>query len=142
MPDDAQRRAERGGYSGKVGFADAYPILLMAESSVANLNTRLDVPVPMNRFRPNFVVTGSMPYEEDEWKEIVIGGFRFHCVKPCARCAITTVDQQTGKKGKEPLQTLSRYRNVDGNVLFGMNVIHEARGIIRVGSPVSIVEKR
>ena len=112
------------------------------EGSLADLNSRLVEPVPMNRFRPNFVVSGSDPFEEDTWKRIRIGSTEFHVVKPCARCVLTTVDQVTGiKNGKEPLKTLSSYRTHDGGVLFGQNLIAEtAGGEIRVGDEVEVIE--
>lgn len=121
-----------------VSFADGYPFMLIGEGSLADLNSRLDVPVPMNRFRPNLVVAGSSAFEEDSWKRIQIGSTEFHVVKPCARCVITTVDQATGEKnGKEPLKTLSAYRNSNGNVLFGQNLIAETvGGTVRVGDEV------
>ena len=126
-----------------VSFADGYPFLLIGEGSLADLNTRLESPVPMNRFRPNLVVAGSAAFEEDTWKRIRIGATEFHVVKPCARCVITTVDQEKGEKGKEPLKTLSEYRNQNGNVLFGQNLIAEtAGGTVRVGDDVKILERR
>jgi uncharacterized protein YcbX len=126
-----------------VSFADGYPFLLIGEGSLADLNSRLDEPVPMNRFRPNFVVAGSDPFEEDTWKRIRIGSTEFHVVKPCARCVLTTVDQVTGvKNGKEPLRTLASYRNQNGNVLFGQNLIAETTGgTISMGDAVEVLEK-
>jgi uncharacterized protein YcbX len=141
MPDNATRVAQRNGLTSRIGFVDAYPMLLMSESSVADLNSRLSEPVPMNRFRPNLVITGALPYAEDGWDETIIDGINFRCVKPCARCVTTTVKQETGEKGTEPLRTLAAYRSVGGNVLFGMNVMHAGIGSIHVGSTVSIVEK-
>jgi uncharacterized protein YcbX len=125
-----------------VSFADGYPFLLIGEGSLADLNSRLDEPVPMNRFRPNFVVAGSEPFEEDTWKRIRIGSTEFHVVKPCARCVLTTVDQIAGEKsGKEPLATLSSYRNHDGKVLFGQNLIAERAGAtISVGDAIEVLE--
>ncbi|HKP68216.1 MAG TPA: MOSC domain-containing protein [Pyrinomonadaceae bacterium] len=125
-----------------VSFADGYPFLLIGQSSLDDLNTRLEDQVPMNRFRPNFVVEGSSPFEEDEWKRIRIGSTEFHLVKPCARCVMTTVDQDAGvKTGKEPLKTLSEYRNFDGKVLFGQNLIAESvGGVVRVGDEVTVLE--
>lgn len=126
-----------------VSFADGYPFLLIGEGSLADLNSRLESPVPMNRFRPNFVVAGSGPFEEDTWKRVRIGATEFHVVKPCARCVITTVDQAAGEKnGKEPLKTLSEYRNRNGNVLFGQNLIAEtAGGRVYVGDEVEVIER-
>jgi uncharacterized protein len=124
-----------------VSFADGYPFLLIGEGSLAELNSRLAEPVPMTRFRPNFVVKGSGPFEEDTWKRIRIGEVEFHLVKPCARCVMTTVDQTSGEKtGKEPLATLSGYRNRDGKVLFGQNLIAETvGGTVRVGDEVEVL---
>jgi uncharacterized protein YcbX len=138
-PDYAVRRFED-----TVSFADGYPFLLLGEGSLADLNSRLEVPVPMNRFRPNFVVSGSEPFEEDTWKRIRIGSTEFHIVKPCARCVLTTVDQTTGvKNGKEPLKTLSEYRNRNGNVLFGQNLIADkSGGTVRVGDEVEVIERK
>src|SRR3954464_5005869 len=120
----------------RVSFADAYPILLISEESLADLNRRLRVPLPMNRFRPNLVVAGCEPYEEDTWRSIRIGELAMQVVKPCDRCVITTTDQVTGERGKEPLRTLATYRNVDGKVLFGQNVVHQGSGRLRLGNAV------
>ena len=106
-----------------VSLADGYPILVIGEASLADLNSRLEQPVPMNRFRPNFVFSGGEPFEEDGWKNFLVGKNRFVGVKPCARCVLTTVDQSTGEKGREPLLTLSRYRRNGDKILFGQNAI-------------------
>jgi uncharacterized protein len=120
----------------RVSFADGYPILLISEASLDDLNRRLSVPLPMNRFRPNLVVAGSEPYEEDGWREIRIGDVPLQVVKPCERCVIPTTDQDTAERGKEPLRTLATYRKVNGTVLFGQNVVHQGRGQLRVGEAV------
>ncbi len=126
-----------------VSFADGYPFMLIGEASLEDLNSRLETRVRMNRFRPNFVVAGSGPFAEDDWKRIRIGSTEFHVVKPCERCVITTVDQEKGEKGKEPLKTLSEYRNQNGKVLFGQNLIADiAGGTIRVGDEVELIEKK
>jgi hypothetical protein len=93
----------------------------------------------MNRFRPNIVISGCNTFDEDKWKEIRVGDTIFYVMKPCARCVTTTVDQTTGVQGKEPLATLSKYRKVDGQVLFGQNVIPEKRGMLRVGDIVEVI---
>lgn len=127
-----------------VSFADGYPLLLIGEGSLAELNTRLAVPVPMNRFRPNLVVSGSEAFAEDGWKKIRVGETIFHLVKPCARCVLTTVDQATGiKDGKEPLKTLASFRTFDNKVLFGQNLIAEnPGGTVKVGDEVEVLERR
>lgn len=127
--------------SDEVGFADGYPLLLISEESLADLNRRLPEPVPMNRFRPNLVVRGVEPYAEDRWRRIRVGEVVFDVVKPCARCAIPTTDQDTAERGKEPLATLATYRRAaTGAVMFGQNLVHAGPGTIRVGQPVEILE--
>ncbi|MGC4022041.1 MAG: MOSC domain-containing protein [Cyclobacteriaceae bacterium] len=106
-----------------VSLADAYPFLIIGEQSLADLNSRLEKPVPMNRFRPNFVFSGGESFDEDKWKKISIGATIFAVAKPCARCVLTTVDQDTAEKGHEPLATLSKFRKVENKVLFGQNLI-------------------
>jgi uncharacterized protein YcbX len=106
-----------------VSLADAYPLLLIGEQSLADLNSRLDERVPMNRFRPNLVFSGGQPYDEDKWKNFSVGKNKFRAVKPCARCVLTTVNQDTAEKGVEPLATLSKYRKEGHKVLFGQNLI-------------------
>jgi hypothetical protein len=126
----------------EVSFADGFPYLLIGASSLADLNTRLATPVPMNRFRPNIVMSGADAFAEDEWRRIRIGETTFHVVKPCARCVLTTVDQVSGEKtGAEPLRTLATYRTVNGKVMFGQNLIAENVGDeIRVGDRVTVLE--
>jgi uncharacterized protein YcbX len=124
----------------QVGFADGYPFLLISEESLADLNGRLAAPLPMNRFRPNIVVRGGTPYAEDRWRRIRVGAVELHLVKACARCAITTTDQQTAMVSREPLATLATYRRGERGVLFGQNAIHTSQGAIRVGDPVEVVD--
>jgi hypothetical protein len=90
----------------------------------------------MIRFRTNFVFSGGKPFDEDNWKTIKIGDMVFHSTKSCPRCVITTIDQNTGTKGKEPLTTLSEFRKTNGKVLFGMNLIAEGNGKIKVGDAI------
>lgn len=122
----------------QVSFADGFPFLLISEASLQNLNKRLDTPVPMNRFRPNLVVTGCEAFEEDCWHLIRIGSIPFHVVKPCARCSIVTVDQVQGIREKEPLRTLALYRKRNGKVLFGQNLIPGGLGLLHVGDSLEI----
>jgi uncharacterized protein YcbX len=140
--DDAVRLVDRAFATqptDEVSFADGYPLLLVSEESLADLNARLDAPLPMNRFRPNVVVRGAgAPYAEDTWRRISIGGVAFSLVKACARCAITTTNQVTAERGLEPLATLATYRRVARGVLFGQNLIHHSRGTLRVGDPVHV----
>jgi hypothetical protein len=136
-PPDHSRRSDDGRTG--VGFADGYPLLLIGEASLADLNMRLPEPLPMNRFRPNVVVSGSGPFAEDSWGHIRLGDVPAQIVKPCTRCAITRVDQATGIRGDgEPLRTLGTFRKVKGGVIFGQNVVHRAPGTLRVGDEVSL----
>ncbi|MBV9324741.1 MAG: MOSC domain-containing protein [Chloroflexi bacterium] len=127
----------------QVGFADGYPLLLLSEESLADLNRRLTEPLPMNRFRPNVVVRGSgEPYAEDCWSRIRIGEVECSVVKACARCVTTTTDQLTAERKAEPLVTLATYRRVPRGVLFGQNLIHHAPGVLRVGNTVHVLARR
>jgi uncharacterized protein len=123
-----------------VSLADAFPYLLLGESSLADLNTRLADPLPMNRFRPNIVFAPGDAYEEDDWTDFSVNEVQFRTMKPCARCAITTVNQDTAEKGVEPLRTLAQYRSRNNKVLFGMNVLALTTGVIHVGD--HIIRKR
>ena len=122
----------------QVSLADAYPFLLIGQSALDDLNQRLAHPVPMNRFRPNFVFTGGTPYFEDQWKNFSIGKLRFMAVKKSARCILTTVNQETGEKGSEPLHTLSTYRKVDNKIFFGQNLLALDAGDVAVGDPIIV----
>lgn len=119
-----------------VSLADAYPFMVIGESSLADLNQKLATPVPMNRFRPNFVFRGGPPFAEDDWKRLTIGNVSFAAVKKCDRCVMTTVDQETTEKGPEPLQTLASYRKVDNKVYFGQNMIALNEGTVTVGDAI------
>lgn len=139
MPDSAHRQvpAEFRRAQGLVSFADAFPLLLLSEASLQDLNARLAVPVPMDRFRPNIVVSGTAPYAEDGWQTITLGETVFHVVKPCVRCGLTTIDQATGTQGgAEPLRTLAEFRRRDDKVVFGQYLIPAAPGIVSVGMRV------
>jgi uncharacterized protein YcbX len=137
-PDDDPRPVDSlyASSGDQVGFADGFAFLLISEASLEDLNTRLEAPLPMNRFRPNFVVRDCAPYAEDEWGRVRIGDVPFRVAEACPRCAITTTDQKTGTRGKEPLRTLATYRKFDGEVFFGRNLIHDALGTVRVGDSV------
>jgi uncharacterized protein len=142
FPEDAVREVskESTARDARVGFADGYPALLLSEASLEDLNSRMKQRLPMNRFRPNIVVRDCEPFAEDRWKRIRIADLVLDVVKPCARCAITTVDQLTGQSGKEPLATLAEFRQQDGKVLFGQNCVHHGPGSIRAGDEVEVLE--
>lgn len=120
----------------QVSLADAYPLLIIGQSSLDDLNKRLKDPLPMNRFRPNIVFTGGDAFEEDGWKNFRIGKTRFAGIKPCARCVLTTVDQHTGEKGKEPLVTLATYRKRGNNIYFGQNLLPLDGHEIKMGDEI------
>ena len=120
----------------RAGFSDGFPLLLIGQGSLDELNRRLPAPVPMNRFRPNLVVSGIEPFAEDVWRGFQVGSVAMSVVKGCDRCTFTTIDQDTGQKGAEPLRTLATFRKWDGKVWFGQNVVHRSAGEIRVGEAV------
>ncbi|WP_221394225.1 MOSC domain-containing protein [Dyadobacter sp. NIV53] len=135
MPESAERKADPRYAKNEenVSFADGFPFLIISQASLDQLNSRLAEPIEMKRFRPNFVVTGTTPHEEDGWKSVQIGNIQFDIVKPCARCVLTTVDPETGGKGPEPLKTLATYRRVNNKILFGQNVVARDFGKINEG---------
>ncbi len=146
MQDESHRKTDAN-YSLKgdeiTSFSDGYPILIIGQSALDDLNNRLAEPITINRFRPNFVFTGGIEFEEDEWHEFTIGGIRFFGVKPCARCVMTTIDPQTGeKKGKEPLLTLNRYRKAGNKILFGQNVLISQLGKVSVGDSIEVISRK
>lgn len=135
MPNTEKRIVERKYLDEEhiVSFADAYPFLIIGQSSLDDLNTRLQMPLPINRFRPNFVFTGGNPFEEDDWDDFLIGNVKFKAVKPCDRCVITTTDQNTAERNEEPLRTLATFRKKGNKVLFGMNLVCKSTGVVSVG---------
>ncbi|MFG1913849.1 MOSC domain-containing protein [Micromonospora sp. NPDC048898] len=124
----------------EVSFADAFPLLLTNTASLDVLNDWLaevgEPPVPMTRFRPNLVVDGAPAWAEDDWvgRSLRIGDLRFRAARPCARCVVTTTDQETGVRTKEPLRTLGRHRNVQQKILFGLNLVPLDSGPLAVGA--------
>lgn len=126
----------------RVGFADGFPLLLIGQASLDDLSARVGQPLEMLRFRPNLVISGSAPYAEDSWKRIRIGALEFRLVKGCSRCIIPTIDLHTGERSadREPLTTLKTYRERDGEVYFGQNLLHSGPGELEVGMPVEVLE--
>lgn len=123
-----------------VGFADAYPILVISEASLAHLNSRLESPIPMNRFRGNIIVDGIGAHEEDTWESFTLNGLRFRRAKQCGRCRVTTTCQETGEVGTEPIHTLTTYRLEANRILFGTYFIPDSDGDINVGDEVVVNE--
>ncbi|NWF50898.1 MAG: MOSC domain-containing protein [Ignavibacteriaceae bacterium] len=142
MPDDEKRIADRNYVEDErlVSFADAYPFLIVGQSSLDDLNQKLDSPVPVDRFRPNFVFSGGEPFCEDNLKNFKIGNVNFRSVKPCSRCVIVTTDQMTAERFDEPLKTLSTYRKKGNKVYFGQNLISLNKGIVRVGDEIILTD--
>jgi uncharacterized protein len=146
MPEESHRKTDAQ-YSLKgdeiTSFSDGYPILIIGQSSMDDLNNRMAEPLSILRFRPNFVFTGGKEFEEDEWHEFNVGSVRFFGVKPCARCVMTTVNPLTGeKKGKEPLLTLNKYRKAGNKILFGQNVLISQLGQVLVGDNIEVISRK
>ncbi len=145
MPDTTKRRVDTryAVADNHTSFSDGYPFLLIGQASLDDLNGRLTGPLPMNRFRPNLVVSGGEPYAEDDWHEMQVGETTFFGVKPCGRCTVTTTDQETGETGKEPLKTLAAYRKRGNKILFGQNMVFGRQGSqISVGDAVNVLSTR
>lgn len=141
MPDETFRRvdASRVTEYRRVSFADGFPFLITNVASLEELNSRLDMTIDMRRFRPNIVVEGAGPWDEDDWTSVRIGDTAFTLVKPCSRCIVTTVDPDRGVKSLDlqPLKMLGTYRRTTDGVIFGMNAIHESDGVVHVGDSVT-----
>jgi uncharacterized protein YcbX len=135
MPESSFRKADPRYAKNEenVSFADGFPYLVISQASLDDLNSRLAEPISMIRFRPNFVVTGTDAFAEDQWKNVTIGNLNFEVVKPCARCVLTTINPETAEKGAEPLKTLASYRRVNNKVLFGQNMVVKDIGTIKEG---------
>ncbi|GAA4238794.1 MOSC domain-containing protein [Actinomadura meridiana] len=134
------RDTSRGG--GELMFADGYPLLLISAESLTDLNARLDEPLPMNRFRPSLVIEGLGAFGEDDVRLLRIGETVIEMVKPCGRCVVTTTDQDTGERGREPLRTLATYRTRDRGIQFGQNCVPRTLGTLTLGDPVKVLEPR
>ncbi|MEV8552176.1 MOSC N-terminal beta barrel domain-containing protein [Streptomyces glaucescens] len=149
MDDPATRRPVDPEYARPgetVSFADGYPLLLASAASLDALNSLMaegehaeEGPLPMNRFRPNLVVAGTAPWAEDDWTRLAVGNVEFRVAKPCGRCVVTTTDQTTAARGREPLLTLGRHRRIGGKLVFGQNLVPLTAGTVRVGDPVRIL---
>ncbi|MEE4249046.1 MAG: MOSC N-terminal beta barrel domain-containing protein [Alcanivoracaceae bacterium] len=132
LPDPEQPR--------HVSFADGFPLLIITQASLDDLNTRLPEPVPMDRFRPNLVIHGAEPYAEDGWRKLQVGATTLAVVKPCSRCAIPSINQQTAERDSSINPVLADYRRRDGVVYFGMNAVVIAGDGFSVGDVVEVLE--
>lgn len=145
MHNESQRLLDAKYNPGKniVSFADGFPFLLLGQSSLNDINARLSFPVSMDRFRPNLVFTGAKAFEEDTFYEFTIGNLSFVAAKPCARCAVPNINQQTGAIEKEPNRILSTYRKFDGKILVGQNVYCQSKdGTLKIGDRVEVISKK
>ncbi|CAN5802102.1 MOSC domain-containing protein [soil metagenome] len=142
MPDTSIRLIDPNyaRHGEKTSFSDGFPFLLAGQASLDDLNGRLEEPVPMDRFRPNFVVSGAEPFAEDTWKTIRIGSVMFYAPKPCGRCIVTTTNQETAVQSAEPLRTLNTFRRKENKVYFGQNLIGLSAGTVREGDLVQVLE--
>ncbi|MGW6689042.1 MOSC domain-containing protein [Streptomyces sp. NPDC054961] len=130
-----------------VSLADAYPLLIATLASLDALNSLIaqgdhpgEGPLPMNRFRPNVVVSGAGAWDEDGWRRIAIGDAEFRGARECGRCIVTTTDQETAERGKEPLMTLGKHRRIGKSLAFGRQLVPVRLGTIRVGDEVRVLE--
>jgi uncharacterized protein len=137
MPDTTERRLDEDYNRGQdiVSFADGYPFLIIGESSMDDLNGRLNDPLSIRRFRTNFVFSGGIPFQEDAFKNFKIGDVDFMGMKNCSRCVLITRDPDTGIKGKEPLLTLQKYRQKGTKTMFGQNLIWDFEKWTKTDNP-------
>ena len=144
MPEESLRRVnpKYAKNDEKVGFSNSYPLMMIGQSSLDDLNTKLDVKVTMERFRPNLEFTGGSPFEEDDFSEFEIGHCYFKAVKPCPRCVVINVEPETGIRGTEPLKTLSSYRLSGNDINMGQNLLCFKEGTIEIGQPLTVTTRK
>ncbi|MEV8531690.1 MOSC N-terminal beta barrel domain-containing protein [Streptomyces sp. NPDC051211] len=150
MDDPAVRRPIDPEYAlpgETVTLADGYPVLITTLASLDALNALIaqgehpeEGPLPMNRFRPNVVVSGATAWAEDHWRLIGIGDAVFRGAKECGRCIVTTTDQETTRRGKEPLRTLALHHRIGRSLAFGRQLVPVRTGTVRVGDEVRVLE--
>lgn len=121
-------------------FSDGFPYLLISQASLDALNSRLQVPVEMRRFRPNLVIEGCEAFAEDHWQSLVIGDVTFRRVKPCSRCVIPSIDPTTAEKNPEVVKALASFRRIDKRVLFGQNLTASGQGRLHTGMAVRLID--
>lgn len=141
MPDDVKRIVDQKyAPADKItSFSDAYPFLLIGEESLHDLNGRLETSLQINRFRPNIVFSGGEAFDEDKFAHFTINAIDFYGLKLCARCSITTIDQENAVTGKEPLKTLAKYRQKNNKILFGQNLVHSGNGEVKIGDILNVL---
>ena len=140
MPEEAARTPSEGYafHDENITFVDNAPILAISRASLQYLNQKLEVPVQMDRFRPNFVLEGANPHAEDTWAQFTVGKLPFVSTKPCGRCKVTTINQTNAQVGAEPLKTLATYRRHVGRALFGIYWVHQALGTVKQGQKIKV----
>ncbi len=147
MPDNCERPVDTNFAKNKeiTSFSDGFPNLLLSEASLNDLNSKVDIELTINRFRPNIVIAGCEPYGEDALGHFKINNIDFYAVKPCSRCVVTTVNPETGvKESQEPLATLAKFRKQGQKVFFGQNLLHKLNFVtdntLSVGDKLEIIE--
>ncbi|MFJ3857304.1 MOSC domain-containing protein [Streptomyces sp. NPDC090085] len=150
MDDPAVRRPVDPDYAlpgETVSLADGYPLLIATLASLDALNSLIaqgdhpeEGPLPMDRFRPNVVVSGAEAWAEDGWRRVAIGDAVFRGARECGRCVVTTTDQATAERGKEPLKTLARHRRIGKSLAFGRLLVPLRLGTLRVGDEVRVLD--
>jgi uncharacterized protein YcbX len=144
MPDNEKRKVDPGYASENdiTSFSDGYPLLIIGQASLDDLNSRLAEPLPINRFRPNIVFSGGAPYDEDIMEHVKINGIDLYGVKLCARCVMTTINQTNKARSKEPLKTLASYRMKNNKIYFGQNILHKQTGRLTQGDSIEIISTK
>ncbi len=152
MPNYGTRKTEIG--NAGVGFADGYPFLTTSQASLDALNATANAAIPMDRFRPNIVLEGCDPFFEDSLlgRKFMIGDVLFTGVKPCVRCPITTINQDTAEQGKFPLNMLAKHHekfhgpllaqmgtSAPKGAIFGMNLNHLNLGTVSKGDVLKVL---
>ena len=143
MPKNTQRYVDKtyAKQNQTVSFADGFPSLIISQASLDDFNEKLDSPISMTNFRPNIVISGCEPYAEDHWTQLRIDGINFSLIKPCSRCVIPSINQETAEKQAEVLPALNQHRRRDKATYFGQNALHDKIGTIKVGSVVEVISR-
>jgi len=144
MPDEEERKVDERYAHNKetTNFSDGYPLMMIGQKSLDDLNSRLAEALTMDRFRPNIVFAGGAAFDEDIMEHIQINKVDLYGVKLCARCVLTTINQSNATKAKEPLKTLASYRLKNNKIYFGQNLLFKQNGLINVGDIIEIVKQK
>ena len=142
MPNETKRNIDdRFSVNNEItSFSDGFPILIIGQESLNDLNNKLAIKIEINRFRPNIVFSGGNAFDEDNFLDFSINNIQFKGVKLCSRCIMITINQATGISSAEPLKTLATYRTVNNNVMFGKNVIAlQTNGFVQVNDELKLL---